>query len=184
MLTEIPAPFIFHTPKHHLGVLQALVENYVPEQQTDFLQVLKRIGASQMDVYEGKLSAIEICNELGALLEKQNQLEEIAFLRLLEPSGFHECMTSDGARWVLRRGDMPTHYIHIHPARYSPHTFRAKAGALRTALAWVCMCPKQALKTSAINFLRSRWLELSPVKNVEELDGVQALLKKLKTIED
>jgi hypothetical protein len=184
MLPEIPAPFIFHTPKHHLGVLQLLVENYIPEQQTDFLQLLKRIGASQMDVYEGTLSPEAICMEIAADLRAQNHLEEVAFLRLLEPSGFHSCTTSDGARWVLRRGDMPTHYIHIHPARYSPYTFRAKAGAMRTALAWMCMYPKQELKTSAINFLRSRWLELSPVKDIEELDGVQALLKKLKTTED
>ncbi|MGL4598804.1 MAG: hypothetical protein ACRCYO_14910 [Bacteroidia bacterium] len=179
MLPEILAPFIFHTPKHHLGVLQMLIKNYLPEQQAELVQVLKRIGASQMDVYEGKLSATEICNELGALLAKQNQLEEHAFLSLLEPSGFYACETSDGARWVLRRGDIPNHYVHIHPARYSPHTFRAKAGALRTALAWMCFCPKQEIKTSAINFLRSRWLDLSPVKDVQELDGFQSILKKL-----
>ncbi|MFY0254284.1 hypothetical protein ACDQ55_10060 [Chitinophaga sp. 30R24] len=108
------------------------------------------------------------------------QAEYVAWLAASR--GYATLTLSDASRWILRLATGKTVYIHLHPGRYSPHTFRVKAAALKTALIYCWAIRKEHLlpedKTVYINQLRAH-LQLPPLKNAAESSHIMALVAKL-----
>jgi hypothetical protein len=81
---------------------------------------------------------------------------------------------------VLRLGEQPERYVHIHPGRYSPHTIRVKAGALKTAIAlsvWMKLYNHGELTVELLNYVRKDVLTASPVKSLTAVEGFVKLFK-------
>lgn len=180
----LPEPILFHPFKHHLGfILKYINENrsIKPDQlRTDLLS----LGTSQLDLYFGSLSSEEIAMEIIIYLQTHKLINPLSFRQFLDTSGSdYRCITlSDKTDWVLRWGVVENRHVHLHPARYTGHTTRVKAAALKTAIATVIMATQLKLpifELSTVNRVREDWLELSPVKWLNEQEGIGKFLKLL-----
>ena len=167
---------LFNALKHHLGYIQTFIQNH--DLDTAKEQLLS-IGASQMDLYVGELGVQDIENQVIAHLDKNNILDKTLFENFIQTQkGFFEITLSDASRWTLRMGNSDTHYIHIHPSRYSPHTIRVRAGILKTAIG-LELLKSENYNTLIINTLRIE-LGLSPIKHMEDSVGLEKMVKILR----
>jgi hypothetical protein len=173
----MPVPFRYNALKHHLSVQRAWI---AAQQNTTPAHVdLLELGTSVMDVYDGAFSPETIAAEISEQLLTAGHFDRAAFMQWIGTSGYRELTLSDKSRWVLRPGDTYERFIHIHPGRNAAHTFRAKANALKTALAWLATSPAEIFPdTDAVNRVRVP-LELSPVNEVEDAAHLRLLLGKL-----
>lgn len=173
----MPVPFRYNALKHHLSVQRlwiAAQQNTIPAHD-DLLE----LGTSVMDVYDGAFSPETIAAEISEQLLAAGHFDRAAFMLWIGTAGYRELTLSDKSRWVLRPGDTYERYIHIHPGRNAAHTFRAKANALKTALAWLATSPAETFPdTDAVNRVRLP-LQLSPVNEVEDAAHLRLLLGKL-----
>ncbi|MDX2071127.1 MAG: hypothetical protein SFV55_22045 [Haliscomenobacter sp.] len=165
----LPKPVLFHPLKHHLGYIRHFIQNTTDD---EFYAAIPRIGASQMDLYCGELSLLNIGQEILvqlAAMEIATESDFISFLAI--GKGHQNLIISDGSSWTLLRGDDPEFYVHIHPARYARHCIRVKAGVLKTAV----MMQRHGLTlesgTVQVNALR-KCIGLSAIKNLEESEGI------------
>jgi hypothetical protein len=167
---------LFNTLKHHLGYIQTFAKiNNLDNAKEQLLS----IGASQMDLYIGELSVQDIENQIVAHLNKNNILDKTLFENFIESQkDFFEITLSDSSRWTLRKGNDVTHYIHIHPSRYSIHTIRVRAGILKTAIS-LELSKIENYNTLIINTLRIE-LGLSPIKQMEDSVGLEKMVKILR----
>ena len=167
---------LFNALKHHLGYIQTFIQNNDLERAKE--QLLS-IGASQMDLYVGELSVQDIENQIVEHLDKNNILDKMLFENFIQTQkDFFEITLSDASRWTLRIGNDATHYVHIHPSRYSPHTIRVRAGILKTAIGLELLKIKN-YNTLIINTLRIE-LGLSPIKQMEDSVGLEKMVKILR----
>jgi hypothetical protein len=75
----------------------------------------------------------------------------------------------DQCIWVFKIGVEPGRHVHIHPGRNVPHTVRAKANVLKTAIAvnakaW--LDESNPLRIENINTVREDLIRLEPIKFV------------------
>ena len=165
---------IFNALKHHLG----FIKNYIVQHQNqNIAKDLLKIGTSQMDLYIGKLTTEAIFEEIQAFLIAENMTDFEAYKqRISKHNGFFTCTLSDSSEWTFILGDTEGgDFLHIHPSRYAPHTMRIKAGALKTAIAYLAQQNK-VFSTENINQLRSN-IGLSPIRNAADLEGVKRILE-------
>ena len=167
--SNLPCPILFHPLKHHLGYLRHFIHNSNDE---EFYAALPRIGASQMDLYCGELSLLNIGEEILGQLATKGIVAESDFISFLTQSeGYQNLTISDGSTWTLLRGDDPELYVHIHPARYARHCIRVKAGALKTAIMMQRNGVTPKSETAQVNALRVA-IGLSAIKNLQESEGI------------
>ncbi len=144
---------------------------------------LTTLGNSQMDVYTGALLPAAIAEGVAGYLSEYHLLEPGAYAGWLQTAGGYRLVTlSDQSEWVLRWGEVPGSYAHIHPARYSPFSIRVKASTLKTAIVvciWHRLSPHEQPHLTEINQLRRAWLQLPPMRSVEEAEGLRRLLTRL-----
>lgn len=174
----------FQSLKHHLP---AIVENIVTKAQRgekvdQFMEDLYPIGRGGVtDVYQGPLSVSEIIGEVHTFLEERNAVDVESFSRFLESVGdikrrghYHTVELSDQSQFVLRLIDEdPDYFVHLHPARYSPQTFRTKPNTLKSAIFtnYLGRCRQvDPLDLEVINTART-FLELSVVPEVPSAMG-------------
>ena len=158
---------LFNALKHHLGFIQEqLKHSLVPD--------LKILGNSQMDIYYGTLSLKELYNEVIVLIPAN---DEVSYLQWLNNS-YKEITLSDTSRWVLLHGTAPGKFVHLHPARYSPHSLRVKASILKTAIA-VMTTTDTIPDLHMLNYIRQS-IHLSPVKSLELCEHLWEVLKLLR----
>jgi hypothetical protein len=173
---KLKTMILFNTLKHHIGYIQTFIKN---NDLDNAKEQLLSIGASQMDLYIGDLSVQDIENQIVAYLNKNNILDKTLFDSFIEnQKDFFEITLSDTSRWTLRKGNDATHYIHIHPSRYSPHTLRVRAGILKTAIG-LEISKMENYNTLIINRLRIE-LSLSPIKQMEDSVGLEKMVKILR----
>jgi hypothetical protein len=138
-----------------------------------------------MDMYAGQLSTAVIFTEIREQLLQagvHNRLDYEAFLA--QRQHYATLVLSDTSRWILRLAADKSSYIHLHPGRYSPHTFRVKAAALKTALAWWIARQHHLLTGDLLkdlNDLRSG-LGLSPLRNVAESSHILEIMSLLEDV--
>lgn len=181
---QLPEPILFHPFKHHLGFIVDYIQASKSISSYQLRQDLLTLGTSQLDLYLGPLGSTQIANETVAYLTEHNLLSPQAFQFYLQSSGSdYRCVTlSDNTDWVLRWGVVENRYVHLHPARYTSHTIRVKAAALKTAIATVIVSSQLRLPATdinAINKVRTEWLGLSPVKWVNEQEGIGKFMRLL-----
>lgn len=169
---------LFNGLKHHRGYIRRELEDMSLEMLPDQLKVL---GNSQMDVYYGQLDIPAILHEVIHHVSDAGITDEASYLQWLKDNGgYIEITLSDSSRWILLHGTEPGQYIHLHPARYSPHSMRVKAAVLKTAMAcMIVLSDSSQPGLATLNHIRKEILGLSPVKDLnrcEHLWQVTAML--------
>ncbi|NLR62145.1 hypothetical protein HGH93_28900 [Chitinophaga polysaccharea] len=175
-----PIPILFNPLKHHLAALQ---HTLLQSEPSEIRQKLLALGNSQMDMYAGELDTTTIFNEVRNWLQERRIYERTAYAAfLVRQQGYATVVLSDTSRWILRMAADQQLYIHLHPGRYSPHTFRVKATALKTALAYR-VAERHRLLTGNLlqdlNALRKE-LQLSPLRSATESSHIMEIIDLLK----
>jgi hypothetical protein len=178
-MKSVQPPVLFHPLKHHLGWIQAFLQKSALEGSAGLPRVaaqLITIGNSQMDLYTGTLTPEAVAGEVIGYLAGHQLLAPAHYgAWLAEAGGYRLVPLSDGSRWVLRWGELEGYYVHIHPARYSPHSVRVKASVLKTGILasiWGRMHGRPA-GLDEVNGLRQAWAGLPPIRSAEEAEGLQ-----------
>lgn len=154
-------PFIFNANKHHLATIAQKIREFAQRGETAQEMLLQELlpGEGVVDIYEGKLSVADLEGEVFQFLKKNEILTEQAYKNYLETHGdikrhgHYLCLTlSDTSVMTLRRMGFyevvkdPRYFVHVHPARHSPQTFRVPTNRLKTAIMiyFVALCNKQS----------------------------------------
>jgi hypothetical protein len=163
----LPQPILFHPLKHHLAYIREFIQMNIDADDSYLKAQFKTIGSSQLDLYLGRLSAQQIAHETILYLQEHQTIGPDAYrIYLLESKASYGLITlSDGSNWVLRWGIVAERHVHLHPARYSPHTLRIKANTLKTALAVHIAARRynQPVGLQLVNQVRTQWLGLAPI---------------------
>ncbi len=183
-LSDPPLPFIFNALKHHLPVIRLVIEQVRSDAALaeEAFGLLENVGAPATDIYTGALTVDQIREEIVAQLQQQGRFDLKGYSEWLAGSGrgYRFLDLSDGSRWLFRLGGKPGRYIHFHPAKYSPLSFRVRGSTLKSAVAvMVCFPEVRHFSLEQINRVRQQRLGLSPVKSVAEDRGIGKLLKIL-----
>jgi len=178
MEQPLPEPILFHPLKHHLGFLKDFVASSIASPEPELIRTFKRIGGSQLDLYIGPLSPLQIAEEVILYLQQQCLLMPEEYQSYLGAGGYRLCSLSDGSAWTLRWGVHAGRHVHLHPGRYSLHTLRVKANHLKTALAVAIASIKynQPVTLPLLNQVRAGWLALPPVPGYTSEEGLGKVL--------
>lgn len=178
---EVPPPVLFNTFKHHAGALRARIRETAERGEPALREAAERLavlGTKLMDVYTGSLWPRDICERVVAHLDSEGRLASDAYRDWL--AGLEEyaviIFPEDESRWVLRLGDDPERYVHLHPGRWSPATARVRANVLRTAFlvhAHARIHGADPMDRAEINHVRRTYLGLAPLGG--DPDGEQGL---------
>ena len=183
---QLPAPILFHPLKHHLSYIQAFVEENATTPRAELEAALLTIGGSQLDLYAGPLSPLQIATEVLRHLDELQLKQPSAYQEYLDTAGaaYRLVTLSDGTDWVMRWGVVEGRYVHLHPARYAQYTLRIKANVLKTAIAAIIASKKRSevavMNTQFINEVRAAWLALPPVKDLSLSEGLGNMIALIK----
>lgn len=166
----------FNPYKHHLGFLRTKIADWKKMNWEDVAMELKLLGNNLIDLYYGKLSIGEIFSEIQQFALK-NKIESPETLdQWLYPLEYRKTRLSDQSYWVIKQGKDSSHFLHIHPGKYSPFTVRVKAPALKTVIALNIFDNADSYPgLSLVNRIRREKLGLSPVKGLVEGKGIARL---------
>ena len=186
---NIPLPVNLNCWKHHAAFIKKRVNTAVSEKKTwtGIQKTLLVIGGSQMDIYLGKLSSVQIADEIKSELIKIKKSEFPEYKNWLHDAGkdFKLHQLSDKSIWTLRLGNDKERYIHIHPGRYSPLTIRVKSSTLKTFIITEIFSAQNEVKEyelSFINQIRYKYLNLPPLKSLSSSSGLLRLKSVFKSV--
>lgn len=183
-------PILFNPQKHHLAAIVAAIVAQSKQGEANAQMFLEGWAESEglVDLYYGKLSVEQIEKEVFDFLQ-QNQLLTIeAYRQYLEKEGqikrrghYAYLTLSDTSIMTLRllydpsnpedgfvKVHDPRHFVHVHPARYSPNTFRVRANTLKTAIVayFLALCRHiQPHSLELVNDARAK-LQLAPIPEI------------------
>jgi hypothetical protein len=182
---QIPEPFQFNPLKHHLAFINEFISaKLADERQIDSRALAREIrhtGTSVMDVYTGSLSVPDICGEIKDYLKK-NELDKIKSFSGwtgIRYNDFKTVTISDTSKWMLKYHNDERRFVHLFPARLSPHSFRVKANTLKSAILYYILVGKDFITREDLNEARSM-LGLSPVKNTAEAEAITEMIEILR----
>lgn len=168
MPVEIPVPITFNPYKHHFRFLHSELDNWRQMEWSSVHVQLLSIGNNLLDLYLGDLSVDDIVNETLKFFSRGGIVESDEFIKWLNPPKWKKITISDHSEWLIKKGDDPERYIHIHPAKYSAHSIRVRATTLKTVLALESLSipidPFSGNNLDAVNRVRKNNLKLSPIK--------------------
>ena len=133
---------IYNAGKHHLKtIIQNLgLHAQRGEENAELKEKLLEAGEGVMDIYEGTLSVEEIKKEVWEFLNKNHLCDFEAYSQYLQEEGsikrhgyYRNLELSDHSIVTMRMGDTEDSFVHVHPGRHTPHTFRVKANTFKTA---------------------------------------------------
>ena len=136
---EVPEPFCFNLLKHHLGYLHAFAAKHTLKERRNLQAAaseLVELGHLLTDVYTGPLSPGQICAQIRRRLESEQLFPKSSYLKWIDESTgrYHLVEIADNSVWTLLYSSKTKRYLHIHPARRSPHCIRVRSIALKVAL--------------------------------------------------
>lgn len=190
----------FNADKHHLEAIVHKTAEFARQGETAGEALLNNLADSGLhrpnyngivDVYCGKLSPEAIKGEVLSLLREKGLLALAPYKEYVQTHGnlkreghyiLHKL--SDSTIMTLRILENEKLFVHAHPGRYSPNTFRVKAITFKTAIFAYFLrscrqCPSSDLEL--INEARQR-LGLSPVADTPSSmpSAIYEVLEKLK----
>ena len=174
---EVPEPVKLNCWKHHLMFIKEQISNVDNNVSGNELRkILLLIGESQMDLYFGKLSPKQISIFIINKLKKKRVYETSKFKEWIVNDGknYRMIYLPDKSTWILREGNEIKRYIHIHPGRYSPLTFRVKSLTLKGAIAVVTTFGVERSKKlflDDVNSIRKEILNQPPLKSISANAG-------------
>ena len=186
----IPPPINLNCWKHHAGFIKKQIESVKETKVLDQLKVyLLKIGESQMDLYFGKHTVLEISEQMLNSLHRKKLFSAKLYKDWLSKDGkdYQLVELKDKSIWTLRLGDDVSRYVHIHPGRYSPNTVRVKATTLKTAIFLLCfeqLGEMKSFETEKINQIRKKYLNEPPLKSFSTASGLGRLIDHLKKTGD
>jgi hypothetical protein len=170
------APVRFNPTKHHREFMLKILESSGPER---IVELLEPLCNNYIDIYTGQLSPEEIVNAITQFLKAGNIFDPDNFLRWIDPkAGYQIVKLDDHSEWVVRKGDEPGYYIHVHPARTGAFTIRFKGSTLKTVFLLRFYKNKECETPSLeqVNQIRAQ-IGLSPVKKLEYGKGILKCLE-------
>ncbi len=181
----LPEPILFNPLKHYLAFIREFVSSRTltinNPRLKELTRELKHIGTCVMDIYTGVLTQEEIFKEVLDFL-KTNDLKEKEAYKSWTGTDFDNyriVALSDTSQWTLKYHDHETRYVHIFPARSSPHSFRIKANTLKSAILYIIIFGKDFVSDDDLNAARAL-MGLSPVKEVADAEAVTEMIEILR----
>ncbi|MCU0706178.1 MAG: hypothetical protein MUF18_19615 [Fimbriiglobus sp.] len=178
----VPLPVLFNTWKHHAGWVRERIATAASEREIDLKQLAKAVvvaGTKLMDLYTGQLPPWELAERILAQLRDHGHLEQQPFTAWVAKAGFRVVeLPDDASRWVLRVGDGERH-IHLHTARYSPHSIRVPGISLKTAIvasALALVRGQMLADLETVNNGRRDYLNLPPMAKLAATGGLGEVL--------
>ena len=185
---KTPSPFNLNCWKHHAGFIANQINKINKEAELEALPaILLKIGGSQMDLYLGKLTPLQITDFTEQLLKGRKVIEYESYKKWLFAGDkeYRLITLPDKSTWTLRMGKEKEKYIHIHPGRYSAHTIRVRALTLKTAIfvmAYLTIYKISSPDLQLINSVRKEFLKAEPVKSLSSTSGLKRLLNVFKKL--
>ena len=182
---QIPEPFLFNPLKHHLGFIKEFTNQMIDAEYDDNIKnltkELKHLGSSVMDVYTGRLSIKNICNEVEDHLKKKKTIKRESFSAWAGTNinDFRIISLSDDSQWTLKFHDNKLRFVHLFPARNSQHTFRIKSNTLKSALLYHILIGKDFISGDDLNQVRTLMVQ-SPVKDVTDTEAITEMIEMLR----
>lgn len=186
----IPPPINLNCWKHHAGFIKKQIESVREIKVLDQLKVyLLKIGESQMDLYFGKHTVLEISEQMLNSLHRKKLFSAKLYKDWLSKDGkdYQLIELKDKSIWTLRLGEDAERYVHIHPGRYSPYTVRVKATTLKSAILVLCfekIGEIKTIETETVNQIRKNYLDEPPIKSFSSASGLGRLIDHLKKTGD
>jgi hypothetical protein len=182
---DIPIPLLFNPLKHYLPFIRDFVRSRTLTINDPGLKVLtrelKHLGTCVMDIYTGELPQETILKEITEFLEI-NDLREKAAYKAWAGTDFDDyriVSLTDTSQWTLKFHNHETRYVHIFPARSSPHSFRIKANTLKSAILYIIIFGKDYVSEDDLNAARAL-AGLSPVREVADAEAVTEMIEILR----
>ena len=182
--SQISQPINFNCWKHHAGFIKKQIESVKEIKELDKLKAyLLKIGDSQMDLYYGRYLPTEISDQIINLIKRKKISSQNHYDEWLKNEGkdYKLFELKDKSIWTLRLGETRERYVHIHPARYSPHTIRVKATALKTVILILCLESFGELTdidTESVNLIRKKYLNEPPLKSLSKASSFMRLIDR------
>lgn len=181
---QIAEPVLFSPFKHHLGFIKEFINTNIDNRDLNVRMLardIKHLGTSVMDIYKGTLQIRRICSEVLEFLESRDLMnrESYSCWTGINSGGFRIITLSDSSEWTLKYHDNSHRYVHIFPARNSPHTFRVKANTLKSAVIYNIIIGKDMVTGDDLNKVRPL-LGLSPVKSSIDTEAILEMIEILR----
>jgi hypothetical protein len=182
---HIPEPLLFNPLKHYLPFIKAFIISHMSDVKDpglkELTRELKHLGTCVMDIYTGEMSQEDIFRDIVEFL-KTNKIVEKKVYKEWTGIGFNDfriISLQDSSQWTLKYHNSDTRYVHIFPARSSPHSFRVKANTLKSALLYIILIGKDYVTEDDLNTARAL-AGLSPVKEVSDAEAVTEMIEILR----
>lgn len=176
---KIPVPVTFNPHKHHFRFLMEQINYWKKLDWQIVEEEMRVIGTNLHDLYLGKLSVEEICEESIHFFNKEKISGPEEFKKWLNPLNYRKIELSDNSVWVVKEGVNNVRYIHIHPAKNSPYSIRVRGATLKTVLALKTkekmLASNNLTDLKKVNHIRKEFLQLSPVKSLDRGKGISRL---------
>lgn len=188
---DVPAPVLLNRWKHHAGFLRGRIDQAARrgEPALDELAAeLRVVGNELMDLYTGPHPPRAIAEGIIDVLRAERLLPEAAYRAWVAKGGGYRVLglRGDPSQWVLRAGNEPGRYVHVHPGRWTHATRRVRANVLKTAvmaLAWTAVHGGDPADLAVVNAVRRRYLALAPLGKPPTGDlGLGALIDLLRPV--
>lgn len=180
-----PSPVLFNAWKHHAGWVRAQIVSAATDQEglRELANAVVVTGTKLMDFYTGRLTPWELAERVMADLQQNGRTDRDSFAAWVgEGDGFRVVeVPDDESRWVLRLGD-GERYVHLHTARYSPHSLRVPGVSLKTAIMANALALTRGLAVAdlpTVNEARKRFLGLPPMAKLTDEGGLGEVLRQL-----
>lgn len=184
---SIPPPFRFNPWKHHLHWVQDCLHRFAHNPgdlklRNGIIENIGSINSNYVDIYIGHLTAEQLIKGICDELKRLEIRDKTEFSTWIGDWGFKLVTLSDGSAWVLREGADDELYIHVHPARNAPNIIRIHGNSWKTAVVTKIFYPHLIdMDNVAINEVRVKHLNLSPIKNLNDSQRLQKAMKLLET---
>ncbi len=182
---HIPEPLLFNPLKHYLPFIRDFVSGRAlalnDQRLKELSRELKHLGTSVMDIYTGDLSQETIFTEVIEFLKNNNIRESSIYKKWIgtDFNNYRIITLSDSSQWMLKYHDHETRYVHIFPARTSPHSFRVKSNTLKSAILYIIIFGKDYVSDDDLNAARAL-AGLSPVREVADAEAVTEMIEMLR----
>lgn len=182
--SDLPSPWMFNCWKHHRDFILRQIDKYIVEDGSVIENITPKlflIGNSQLDIYLGRLTEIQIVQQIEKKLKNFEAFFEPDYLNWInsKEKNYRLISLSDRSIWTLRIGQKAGRYIHLHPGRYSHYSLRVRANTLKTAILSIVfakMSSSGTLNLELINQIRVQNLHLAPIKSIEKATGLKDLI--------
>ncbi|WP_297093482.1 hypothetical protein [uncultured Draconibacterium sp.] len=175
MPPEIPLPVQYNPYKHHFRFLLNELKEWQNGDWNITEKTMLSIGNNLIDFYLGELTPEQVCKASLNYFETRNISAKTAFNNWMGNAEWKKITLPDESKWLIKHGNQPDRYIHIHPAKFSKHTIRVRATTLKTVLT-LCVHKVPILNDAeqnlkSVNEQRISYLQLSPIKSLDEEDS-------------